>query len=719
MTKSELARTLEVQPKQRAALREAIAELEAAGKIVKMKKARYGLPQVKTSRHPEISGVIRFFAPDKGRNAYVEVDEEARKVLREDDRDRIFVPAKFTGCALPGDRVSIELRAVAPPKWHKHVKKLNRPGEARWEGRVTAIEARKQATFVGTLVKHKGFAHVVPDERAFGRNIDVDAANLPRDAKDDFKVLFRLDEWESPFRNPRATVLKVLGRADEAGVDILSLIHSYGLPLEFPAAVSQAAKSIPDQIAEAELEEREDWREREVYTIDPFDARDFDDAICVTRIDGGGWELGVFIADVAHYVTPGSALDAEARRRGNSVYLVDRVIPMLPEELSNGICSLKPDVDRLTHAVVMKFDESGERRETRFAKAVIRSRRRFTYEEAFELLSGEDEEAKNDAWAGILRKSQDLAAKLRKLRMDRGSLDLDFPEVKVILDESGKPTELRLVQHDISHQLIEEFMLAANEAVAEFVKNRQGAGIYRIHEDPDLNKLFEFRELARAYGHDVGDLTLRSEIRKLLATVRGKPEEHPLKLGLLKSLKRAAYSEAPLGHYGLAKVNYAHFTSPIRRYADLVVHRALEKLATRPNQAAKSPRKADLAEIAQHLSDTERTAADAENESKLLRQFEYFLNIARGKERLAFDAVITEIFPRGIFVELTDYHIRGMIKREDMPRSWHLAPQLQRVTDDAGATVAQAGSRIRVGIRRVDIARKHLDLVFAEGTERT
>ncbi len=713
MTKSELARALEVPPKERSELREAVKALESSGKIEKLKKARYSLPVERESKHKTIVGIIRFTTPDKGRTAFIELDDAARHQVGETDRDRIFVPAKFSGTALPGDRVRATLHRSVPPKNQKGGRKVSRPGEPRWEARVCEIESRKRSSFVGTLSLHRGFAHVVPDDPAFGRNVDVDAVHLPDGAKDDHKVLFRVDEWESQFRNPRGTVYKILGWADDAGVDILSIIHAFDLPLEFPSAVEREASSVPDHLEEAEIEGREDWRDREVYTIDPFDARDFDDAICVTPLEDG-WELAVFIADVAHYVRPGSELDKEAERRGNSVYLVDRVIPMLPEALSNGICSLNPDVDRLTHAVIMEFDERGKRRNVRFAKTVICSRRRFSYEEAFALLESGNNAA-NDAWTQRLQQAWDLASKLRTLRMHHGSLDLDFPEVKVILDERGKPTELRIVKYDISHQLIEEFMLAANEAVAEFIKHQRGGGIYRVHEDPDLNKLFEFRELARAYGHNVGDLSQRGEIQKLLASVRGKPEEHPLKLGLLKSLKRAAYSEMPLGHYGLAKVNYTHFTSPIRRYADLVVHRVLEKLETRKDDSPRLPRKTELAEIAEHLSVTERTAGDAENESKLLKQFEYFLNIARGKERVIFDAVITEVLPRGIFIELTDYFLRGMIRRDDLPlRDYYLVPQSQRIVDDTGQTLAHSGSRVRVEVRRVNLARKHLDFVFAE-----
>lgn len=720
MTRSEIARALEVEPKKRAPVRDAVRSLEAEGKLQRFKKSRYGLPVAAQQNQQLLSGVIRFPQPDRGRNAFLELDARSQKsLIKRGEIERIFVPARFTSTALNGDEVTASFHEGERPKWHKHVKryreKINRPGEQRLEGRVKTIERRRRTRFVGTLrLQGEKFAHVVPDDLTIPKNFAVDVHDLPDGAQDEHKVLVQLLEWESPFSAPRGRVVKILGKAGDAGVDILSIIHRLDLPLEFPDEVTRAAEAVGETIDEAEIATREDWREALVYTIDPDDARDFDDAICVRKQEEGGWELAVFIADVAHYVRAGSPLDVEARRRGNSVYLVDRVIPMLPEKLSNGICSLIPNVDRLTHAVIMEFDLNGRRRKTRFAKTVIRSRQRFAYEEAFATLQQPRPAAENEI-PNAVHDAWELASILRTQRMEHGSLDLDFPEIRVVLDEDGTPTELKQVVHDISHQLIEECMLAANEAVAEFTKNRGAASVYRVHEDPDHDKLFEFRELARSYEYEVGDLSLRSEIQQLLCAIRGTPEEHTLKIGLLKSLKRAAYSENPYGHYGLAKVNYTHFTSPIRRYADLVVHRVLERLATRPDEKRATPGLAELAEVAEHLSKTERTAAEAENESKLLKQFEYFLNIAKSQSRRTFIAVVTEILPRGMFVELKDYFLRGMIRRDDLPRrDIYLEPQSQRVLGASGKVLVTPGQEVEVLVRRVDIERKHLDFVFAK-----
>ena len=721
MTRSEFARALGIPPKERAEMRDAIRSLESAGKVQRFKRGRYGIPVAAQERGDMISGTIRFPSPDRGRNGSLELDEASRKKLKKlGDLERLFVSARFAGTALPGDRVTATVQKRAAPKWHKHVKrhrdKMNRPGEQRFDARVVSIEERRRTHFIGTLNRNKQFAHVVPDDAIFQRNFEVNPDRLPPGAIDGKKVLVKLTSWESPYQSPKGRVTKVLGNPGDAGVDILSIIYKHDLPLEFPDRVVEEAKSIEESVTAEEIESREDWRDELVYTIDPFDARDFDDAICVKPLEGGGWQLAVFIADVAHYVTPGSELDKEARRRGNSVYLVDRVIPMLPVELSNGICSLNPDVDRLTHAVIMEFDAKGNRNKARFAKTIIRSQKRYSYEEAYAIMKEprpKKDKSEDSILGNALHDAWDLASQIRDLRMNHGSLDLDFPEVKVILDESGTPTELRVVEYDESHQLIEEFMLSANEAVAELTKNWGASSVYRIHEDPDLDKLFEFRELARSYHYDVGDLSLRTEIQKLLKAIRGKPEEHALKIGFLKSLKRAAYSEVPLGHYGLAKVNYTHFTSPIRRYADLVVHRVLERLETSKDKQTRNLRTAEITEVAEHLSTTERTAADAENESKLLKQFEYFLNMAKRNDQTTFAAVVTEILPRGIFIELTNYYLRGMIRREDLPRrEVYLDPQSQRVTNDRGKVILSPGNTVQVRIRRVDIERKFLDFVF-------
>src|SRR5207245_3308973 len=458
--------------------------------------------------------------------------------------------------------------------------------------------------------------YVVPDDPRFVHDIYVRPERDQRpgtSANVGDKVVVRMEPWESRHLNPERAIIEVLRPATAPGIDVLSIIRKYHLPAEFPKDVLDQAERISEQIGARQLEGREDLRKEFIVTIDPDDARDFDDAIQVEKT-GSGWRLGVHIADVAAYVEPDSPLDREARRRGNSVYLPDRVIPMLPERLSNGVCSLKPGVDRLTHSVFIYFDKRGSAKSARFTRSVIRSAHRLTYKQAYAILTAPPA----DQLGERLHLAWELAALLRQRRFEHGALDLDFPEVKVWVDKDGHPVKLERVENDKSHQLIEEFMLAANESVARELKKRAVPTIYRIHENPDPEKLAEFREFVLSFNYRVGDLTHRAELQRLLTSIRGKPEEQALKIALLKSLKRARYSQQPLGHYGLAKANYLHFTSPIRRYADLVVHRALGRDPAggggRPGRSTSAPRHPDMAEIAsiaEHISVTRRTACGA------------------------------------------------------------------------------------------------------------
>ncbi len=545
----EIARKIGASGKTRVALRQTLRELERTGQIARIRKDRYILPAEadlvtgKLSINPAGYG---FLTPEKTTGP------------------DLFIAAENIGTAMHGDRVVARISREAPSNRIK----------GRQEGRVIRILERAHDTIVGTLQRSRNFYYVVPDDPRFvhdvyvrpGQNRRSQVAGTTGD-----KVVVRLGAWESRHVNPEGEIIEVLGPASAPGVDMLSIIRKYHLPTEFPRDVLEQAARISEKVDGWQLVGREDLRDDFIVTIDPDDARDFDDAIRVEKLPNGGWQLGVHIADVAAYVEPGSALDREARRRGNSVYLPDRVIPMLPERLSNGVCSLNPGVDRLTHSVFIHFDKRGLVRSARFARSVIRSAHRLTYKEAYAILTSPP----RDQLGEQLHIAWELAALLRRKRFEHGALDLDFPEVKVRVDKEGKPTGLERVENDESHQLIEEFMLAANEAVGRELKKRAIPTVYRVHENPDPEKLAEYREFVLSFDYKVGDLTHRAELQRLLAEIRGKPEEQALKIGLLKSLKRARYDPKPLGHYGLAKTNYLHFTSPIRRYADLVVHRAL------------------------------------------------------------------------------------------------------------------------------------------------
>src|SRR5437667_6109050 len=469
-----------------------------------------------------------------------------------------------------------------------------------------------------------------------------------------------------------------------------------------------------ENIDARQLEEREDLRNEFIVTIDPDDARDFDDAIQVEKT-GSGWRLGVHIADVATYVKPGSGLDRAARRRGNSVYLPDRVIPMLPERLSNGVCSLNPGVDRLTHSVFIHFDKYGVVKSARFAHSVIRSAHRLTYKQAYTILTSPP----RDRLGERLHLAWELAALLRRKRFEHGALDLDFPEVKVLVDKQGHPIRLERIENDESHQLIEEFMLAANEAVARELKKHAIPTVYRVHENPDPEKLAEYREFVLSFNYKAGDLTHRAELQRLLASIHGKPEEQALKVALLKSLKRARYAPQPLGHYGLAKANYLHFTSPIRRYADLVAHRALgtNGAPRRRGDAARHlqhPGMGEIASIAEHLSTTERTAADAEIDAAQMKKLEFFQRQLDERNPQIFRAAIVDVRNYGLMVELPDALITGLVHVSSLTDDFYLfKPARRQLISRRSRKRFSVGDEVNVFVARVDAFKRQVDFAIA------
>jgi ribonuclease R len=689
LDKNELAKTLGRKSGVRMGLNQALRELERAGEIARIRKNRYVLPAEadlvagKLSIHQAGYG---FLTPEKP------------------GAPDIFIAAENTGTAMHGDRVVARISQDAP---YGRIR-------GRREGRVIRILERAHDTIVGTLQHSRNFYYVVPDDPRLVHDVYVRPQEAAATVGD--KVVVRLEAWESRHVNPEGEIIEVLGSASAPGVDMLSIIRKYHLPTEFPRDVLEQADRISEKIDARQLEGREDLRKEFAVTIDPDDARDFDDAIHVEKTENGGWRLGVHIADVAAYVEPESALDREARRRGNSVYLPDRVIPMLPERLSNGVSSLNPGVDRLTHSVFIHFDRNGNAKGARFARSVIRSANRLSYKQAYAILKSPP----RDRLSERLHVAWELARLLRQKRFAHGSLDLDFPEVKVWLDESGKPVRLERVENDESHQLIEEFMLAANEAVARELKNRAVPAIYRIHENPDPEKLTEYREFVLSFGYKVGDLTHRAEVQGLLASIRGKPEEQALKIGLLKSLKRARYFPQPLGHYGLAKANYLHFTSPIRRYADLVVHRALGRAGTRRRSSKVSgaaqdhPDMSQVASIAEHVSTTERIAADAEIESVRMKKLEFFQRQLDERNPQIFRAAIVDVRNYGLSVELPDALITGLVHVSSLSDDFYLfEPDRRQLIGRRAHKRFSIGDEVRVFVVRVDAFKRQIDFAIA------
>jgi ribonuclease R len=718
-----LSKALGLPPDFRKQLRDFLDSLERTGEICRIRDDRYVLPAIADL----VTGKLEVH-----RNGSAHVLSGVR------GKPDVFIDAQHTGTAMHGDQVVVQLdrggRVVRP-----------RPGN-RVEGRVIRILSRNTDIVVGTLQKSRQeLLHVIPDDPRFPHSVYVKPgdARLPQPPRVGDKVVVRLAPWENRVENPEGEIIEVLGPAFAPGVDMIGILRKYDLRPEFPVEVVREAERIPERLTERDLHGREDLRGQPAITIDPDDARDFDDAIHVERLrSGGGWRLSVHIADVSHYVQPKTALDKEAQQRGNSTYLVDRVIPMLPERLSNGICSLKPGVDRLAFSAFIDFTADGRIKSARFAKTVINSKARLSYRQAFAILNGAKtmpplpaaltrEEVRGQATlaegphvpvdpaiAERVQAAWELASVLRRNRFANGSLDLDFPEVKIWLDAEGRAARMEKVENDASHQLIEECMLAANEVVAREIKNRLVPAVYRIHENPDPDRLNEFRDFAAGYGFRAGDLTNRDEVRKILAAIRGSAEEYAIKLQFLKSLKRAVYDVKPLGHYGLAKVNYTHFTSPIRRYADLLVHRSLEQVLTGGGKKKAPPTAENMATLAEHISQTERTSAEAERDSVTIKKVEFFQRQIASKKPQEFQAIVVDVRSFGLFVELPEIMTSGMVHVSSLPEDFYLFDATKLCfTGRRTKRRYKVGDRMSVVVSRVDAQKRQIDFAPVAGSE--
>lgn len=686
-----LLKLLAVPERERGAFLAALEALETQGRILRTKNNRY----IEAEEADLVPGVIQITRQGRG---FVLPDAPGLK--------EIAISSHATDTAMHGDRVLV--RRDVPPVGARGGK----TAEAL-TGAVVRILERKRTRVVGTLAQGRRFLHVVPDDPRMQHHIVVPPPkDVGRPARLGDKVVAEILAWPDRHASPEGEVVEVLGAPDAEGVDMLSVLRQYDLPLSFPRAVLDEAHAIDAAYREtvadaAELKQREDCRAHAVVTIDPDDAKDFDDAICVQRAGRDQWRLWVHIADVSHYVRPGSELDKEARQRGNSTYLVDRVIPMLPEALSNELCSLKPNVDRLTKCVEFLLDAKGRVLKTRFYPAVIHSKRRFTYQEALAVIEGQPA----DALERLLHDAHYLAQHIRRARFKNGSLDLDFPENKIRLDEHGRLLRIDRLENDVSHQLIEEFMLLANEAVAARLMKLNRPAIYRIHEAPKEEKLAEYREQVLAHHVPCGNLTKREEIQKLLRRLADLPIGPALKIGFLRSLMRARYAVEPLGHYGLAKEKYTHFTSPIRRYADLIVHRVLFDQAPAPA--------ARIAKIADHISGTERNSADAERDSREVKLYAHLEAQLESEQPEAYEALVTEVRNFGFFIDVTALGLSGLVHLSAIADDFFVFdPTRATLTGRQTRRVIRLGDTVRVQVHRVDRAKKQVDFRPA-GTDAT
>ena len=607
----------------------------------------------------------------------------------------IFIAARNLGTAFHGDTVEVALFAR---KKRKNI-----------EGQIIGVVKRKRNEIVGTLNKSHSFYFIKPDDPKIHRDIYINP-DKTGNAKVGDKVTVGNIVWERSMINPEGEIVQRLGKTGSFDTDIASIAKEFNLPYRFPKEVLGEADEIPVNISVADVRKRMDYRKKVVFTIDPVDAKDFDDALSIEKLENGNYEIGIHIADVSNYVPSGSALDKEALRRGNSVYLVGRVIPMLPERLSNNVCSLVPDEDRLTYSVIAELTKRGKLIDYKIGKSIINSKRRFTYEEVQDII----DKGEGDFNAELYLLNS-LAQTLRKKRMRTGSIDFFTPEIRFELDESGNPVSIQRKEIKQSNMLVEEFMLLANRVVASRIasppKGEIHPFIYRIHDLPDNEKLQEFARFVKSLGYSFNPnaASKSQEFQVLMQMVKGTEEEGVINELAIRSMAKAVYSANNIGHYGLGFKYYTHFTSPIRRYADLIVHRMLFGYLEKKGKEKYSYN--SLEEISDHISVTERNAVDAERLSVKLKQIEY-LKAHLGEE---FHAIISGITHFGIFVKITDILAEGLIRVRDLEGDFYVYDE-KKYSLIGRRTKKQfrLGDKVQVKLVRADLEKSELDFIICE-----
>lgn len=657
-----------------------IDSLEKEGLIIKSKDERYNI----LDNSFLVAGTLQ--GHEKGFGFVVNKDPE---------RDDIFIPAENMSGAMNGDRVIVNI--------------TNRSStDRRDEGEIIRILERKNTHLVGTFEESKNFGFLIPDDKKIFYDVFIPKSHT-NGAKNRQKVVVEITKWPEARRNPEGKVIEVLGYIDEKGTDVLSIIRQFELPEEFPKKVREFAKKIPQTIPEEEIEKRVDLRGIKTFTIDGADAKDLDDAISIEKLENGNFKLGVHIADVSHYVREGNELDIEAYKRGTSVYLIDRVVPMLPEELSNGICSLNPDEDRLSLSVIMEIDSKGIVIDHEIVEGVIKSDARLVYEDVSDYLEDKDEEAKEKLKDLLdeLEYMEELMKILYEKRRARGSIDFNFPETQIVLDEKGRPVEIKKADRRIANRLIEEFMLVTNETVAERFFWSEIPFLYRIHENPAEEKIEAFNKLIHNFGYVIkGKEVHPKDLQMLVEEVEGKKEEPLISALLLRSLRKAKYSSEPDIHFGLASKYYSHFTAPIRRYPDLVIHRIIKQYINGElTENRQEHLKGNMSEIAEHTSMTERRAEEAEREVEDLKMAQYMMSRI-GEE---YEGIISSLTSFGIFVQL-DNTIEGLVHFNNMIDDYYIFDEENYyVIGERTKRIYRLGDIVKIQVIDVDISRRSID----------
>ena len=687
MSVKEMAMVLQVPSRDKKDFREVLDALAREGKI-----------------SIDLKGKIKPLPADVKVGKYMATQRGFGFVRVEGEDDDIFIPGSYTKSALDGDTVQVL------------VKKEGGEGKRR-EGQVLNILERGNSVLVGTYTRSRNFGFVTPDNQKFTKDIYVAKAES-KGAVTGHKVVVEITDFGDEQRKPEGRVLEILGHVNDPGVDILSVIKAYGLPEEYPDDVMKQIENIPDEVEEKEKAGRADFRDLQTVTIDGEDAKDLDDAITISK-EGNMYHLGVHIADVSQYVTEGSPLDKEALKRGTSIYLVDRVIPMIPHKLSNGICSLNQGVDRLALSCMMDINEKGEIVKHKICESVINVTRRMSYTSVHKIIEEKDEAERKEyeELIPMFELMYELADILQARREKRGSIDFDFPEAKIILDEKGKPIDVKEYERTQANRIIEEFMLAANQTVAEEYFWNELPFVYRTHETPDMEKIQNLALFIENFGYTLKikeDEIHPKEVQKLMRSIAGKPEEGLIGRLALRSMKQARYTTECEGHFGLALKYYCHFTSPIRRYPDLQIHRIIkENIHGGMKDKRIEHYQKILPEVAEQTSALERRADDAEREVEKMKKAEYMEQFV-GKD---FEGTISVLTTWGMYVELPNT-IEGMIRVADIPGDYYYYDEdLHRMVGEQTGKVYKMGEPLRIIVAGVDKLTRTIDFVLYQEDE--